>query len=543
MTLVASTAWNGSYAFELVKDKVEAVAGGKVGEYKAFVSVNDTTRPTFAGVSYEASGAAKFSFSEPLDETAATIASKLVVSGGTAVSIAAGDITLAADKKSFTVTLPASMTKDASYTYTFTGLKDFAGNLLSPNPLSVTVVKTDRDTVKPTVTNVVALDTAKLQVTFSEKIQPSTATVTVGGTEYTTYTLDTTGTVATFTGVDKLTAGVQSVSVKGAKDLAGLVLDDTTRVIQVSADKTPPAYVNHTVETVGADRFLVVNFNEEVAANTAKKVTGSYVDANSITKPIADITGSDITTGTDKKSVRIKLPATAGTYTLNLPVGLAADTSAAANESAARSVSFTLGTAVDTTKPVLNTFAQVGNKVTVTFDRDVTAATALNVNNYSIDGISSPFESAIFKGDAKTVELTLKNDVITTNGVRNYTVSNVATSAGSVMVSKTDTYNFKENVRPTVTGAKVISATEIEVTLSEALDIATVGTDFDVFQGTSTTALADSEALSGTNKVIITLDTPLESLNGLTVKSSSTLNLADLNGNVVNFAGPITVTN
>lgn len=543
LTLVAATTWNGSYAVEVVEDKVKATSGKKVAEYKAFVSVKDSARPTFAGVSYEPSGVAKFSFSEPLDETAASIASKLVVSGGTTVAIAAQDIVLAADKKSFTVALPATMTKDASYTFTLTGLKDFAGNLSSPNPISATVVKADRDTVKPTVTNVAALDTGKLQVTFSEKIRENTAVVAVGGANYTTYTLDTTGTVATFTGVTNLTAGVKTVTVKDALDLAGLELEDDTRVIQVTADTTAPAYVSHTVETVGANRFLVVNYNEEITANQSVSVTGTYVDSNSITQNMTAITGADITRGTDKKSVHIKLPATAGTYTVKLPAALAEDTSAATNDSAERNVSFTLGTAVDSTKPEVDNFVQAGNKVTVTFDRNVTAATALNVGNYSIDGVTSPFESAIFAGNAQTVELTLKKDVITTDGVRNYTVSNVATSAGSVMVSKTDTYNFKETVRPTVQGAKVISATQIEVTLSEALKAATVGTDFDVFQGTSTTALTDSEAISGTNKVVITLATPLESLSGLSVKAASTFDLADLNGNVANFVGPVAVTN
>ncbi|MDT0192385.1 Ig-like domain-containing protein [Exiguobacterium sp. BG5(2022)] len=544
LTLVATTTWNGSYAFEVAKDKVEAVVSGqKVEEYKAFVSAEDVVRPTFSGVTYEANGAAKFTFSEPLDETAATIASKLVVTGPTSVSITASDISVAADGKSFTVTLPAAMTKDVAYTFAFTGLKDFAGNLSMPNPVTATVVNSVRDTVKPTVTNVVALDAGKLQVTFSEKIRPNTAVVTVGAAASSTYTLDSTGTVATFSPVTNLTAGVQSVTISGALDLAGLELDSVTRVIQVVADNAAPVYVNHSVETVGSDRFLVVNYNEEITANAGVSVTGTYVDSNNITQSVTAITGADITTGSDKKSVRVKLPATAGAYTLSLPANLARDTSAQTNGSAARSVTFTLGAAVDSTKPVVSTFAQTGNKVTVTFDRVVTAATALNVANYSIDGISSPFESAIFKGDAQTVELTLKNDVITTDGVRNYTVSNVATSAGAVMAPKTGTYNFKENVRPTVLGAKVLSSTEIEVTLSEALDSTKVGTDFDVFQGASTTALTDSEAISGTNKVIITLADPLTTLNGLTLKAASSIDLTDVNGNQVNFVGPITVTN
>lgn len=543
LTLVAKNTWSGSFAAEVVKDKVEATNGNKVAEYKVFLTANDTARPTFSGVSYEPSGAAKFSFSEPLDETNTTIASKLVVNGGTAVSVAASDITVAADGKSFVVALPSTMTKDASYSFTFTGLKDYAGNLVSPNPLSATVVKSDRDTTKPSVTNVVALDKGKLQVTFSEKIRPNTAVVTVGGADYTTYTLDSTGTVATFTGLTNLTAGVKSVTVKEALDLAGLKQDSVTRVIQVTVDDTPPGYVNHTVETVGGDRFLVVNYNEEVTANQGASISGTYVDASSITREITPITGANITTGTDNKSVRVKLPATAGTYTLNLPAGLAEDTSTAANDSAARTISVVVNTAVDPSKPKVTSYAQKGNKVTVKFDRDVTAATALNVNNYTIDGVSSPFESAIFDGDAKTVELTLKNDVITTNGVRNYTISNVATSSGAVLVTVTDKYDFDENVRPTVVGAKVISGSEIEVTLSEAVNVATVGGDFDVFQGTSTTALTDSETISGTSKVLITLSKPLDSLTGLTLKASSTVNLTDVNGNALNFVGPIAVTN
>lgn len=540
LTITAENTFLGDYTV-IANKQIKATDESALAEFKQVVTLKDTTRPTFEGVSYEPTGAAKFSFSEPLDETATTLANKLVVSGGTSVSVAQADITVATDGKSFVVALPDTMTKDANYTFTFTGLKDYAGNLVSPNPISATVVKSDRDTTKPTVTNVVALDAGKLQVTFSEKIRSTGAIVTVGENDYSTYTLDKTGTIATFTGLTNLTTGVQSVTIKGAKDLAGLELEPVTRVIQVSADTIAPEYVNHTVETVGTDRFLVVNYNKEVTANAAVTITGSYVDSNSITRPITAITGSNITTGEDNKSVSVKLPTTAGTYTVNLPTGLAKDTSAQTNSSAARTVTFVVGSAVDTTKPTVETFKQEGNKVTVVFDRDVTSATALDVNNYSIDGVTSPFASAIFKGDAKTVELTLKNDVITTTGDRNYTISNVATSSGAVMDSITDTYKFVENVRPTVQSAKVLSANKIEVTFNEALDADTVGNDFELFQGTSTTALAGTEAIDGTNKVVITLDSSLTSLSGLTIKPSSTINLTDVNGNALNFVGPLTV--
>ena len=73
------------------------------------------------------------------------------------------------------------MTKDQNYTFTFTGLKDFAGNLVTPNPISTTVVRQDADSVKPTVTAVATAGIGKVQVTFSEKVNVSAAALKVDG--------------------------------------------------------------------------------------------------------------------------------------------------------------------------------------------------------------------------------------------------------------------------------------------------------------------------------------------------------------------------
>ena len=570
LTLAPSGSFNGKYVVRLLNEEVKTAAGVFFPAYTSPVfTAEDTIRPTFAGVTYKATGEAVFSFSEPLEIDEAAVRTALTITGPTFVNKADLDVEIADDNKSFAIVLPDAMTKDANYTFALTGLKDFAGNIINPNPVTANVVKTVRDDVKPSATSIVATDANKVQVTFSEKIRPyasgsaDNAVITASdATVNPEYVLDSTGTVATFTltGPGTEAAAVRTVTVKAAKDLAGNTLSaEFSRLIQFAVDTVAPGYVSHEVVTEAGNRYLVVKFNEKLRSDIGT-FTGSYVDSNSITKSLTGV-GTPVR-ATDEMSVKIplytvadvdgesvKTVAPAGNYTLNLSTGFVEDVKAGAdegNKSVARSITFTLGSVVDSTKPVvLGELSQsADNKtITVNFDRDVTAATALNLANYSIDGVSSPFSGAIFKGNARTVELTLRDGSIATNGHRNYSIRNVATAAGSVMEVKNGSFNFKENVRPTVTSARVTAPNTIEITLSEAVNPALQGGDFAVFQGTSEVALPENTEVVSGNKVIITLAAPLSNLSGLAVKPESTIDLADLNGNLVNFTGQINVTN
>lgn len=224
-----------------VCELITATSGGFDGKY-VVKTVADKVRPTFKEVTYDAIGNATFYFSEPLDASTANIANALNVSGS--VVISAGDITIADDKKSFTIALPEAMTTNTNYNFTFTGLKDFAGNLLSPNPLTVSVVKSNVETVKSTVTSVESAGVGKLKVTFSEKVQTAGATIKVGNSTATSVaTLDESKTVLTFNDV-ALSAGVQNVLISGVKDLAGNTMESITRLIEIKADTTAPAFVS-----------------------------------------------------------------------------------------------------------------------------------------------------------------------------------------------------------------------------------------------------------------------------------------------------------
>ncbi|WP_088070544.1 Ig-like domain-containing protein [Gottfriedia luciferensis] len=525
--------------YDVIVDKVKTADKADFPKKTFTISVSDQTRPTFSGVTYLPNGNASFTFSEPIDATPLQIASAISVAGPTNVTISASDVTLSTNKKSFSVALPTSMNKDQNYTFTLTGLKDFAGNLLTPNPVSVTVAKKDVDSIKPTVTSVASVGVGKVAVTFSEQVSAASATLTVNGVSAAglTTSIDNSKTVVTFN-TSSLTAGVQSLVIGGVKDLAGNTMDAVTKVVEITADTTAPLFVSQSIKTVSGVQYLVLNYNEDVTVDTTKSITGTYVGADYITRTLTPITGgTNLVNGADGKSIEVKLPALTGDFSLNLPVGIVKDT--ASNATAARTVTFKLGTTVDTTKPVVSNVVQTNSKVLVSFDREVSASSALNLSNYAIEGISSPFEgTAIFKGDARTVELTLRPDAITTTGARIFTVQNVSTGAGAIMVADVKARNFVETVRPTVVSARVLDSKTIEVTFSEAVkDGANAGADLAVFQGTSTSALAEtSEVISG-NKILITLANTLTTLNGLQVKAQSTIDLTDLNNNAVNFTG------
>ncbi|KZZ84858.1 Ig-like domain-containing protein [Bacillus sp. SJS] len=230
LTLTSSTKLDKRY--DVIVYKVKSTDKKDLAKSTTTINVADTTRPTFVGVTYLPNGNATFTFSEPVDATAAQIAAALNVTGPTTVNVVAADVTLSTTKKSFSVALPTAMTKDQNYTFTFTGLKDFAGNLLTPNPVSATVVKKDADTVKPTVTSVASAGIGKVAVTFSEQVDGSAATLTVGGTAAAglAITTDSGKTVFTFKSAD-LTAGVKSLVIGGVKDLAGNTMEAATKVL------------------------------------------------------------------------------------------------------------------------------------------------------------------------------------------------------------------------------------------------------------------------------------------------------------------------
>lgn len=154
LTVTATNSFSGSYTV-VATDSIEGTNGKKLSEYKEVVSLKDTVRPTVGQAVYNSNNVATFTFSEPIDVADNTALAAALTLKDASGATYAPTVALAADKKSFTLDLNAgTFVTGKTYTLTITSLKDFAGNLITPNPLSVTVEKKVVDNVAPTVSSI-----------------------------------------------------------------------------------------------------------------------------------------------------------------------------------------------------------------------------------------------------------------------------------------------------------------------------------------------------------------------------------------------------
>ncbi|MEK4406163.1 Ig-like domain-containing protein [Sporosarcina sp. FSL K6-6792] len=560
LTLTATNSFKGQYAVT-VGTAIEDLDGDAIKAFTSLITVKDTTRPTVTGTEYAADGTATVTFSEPVDTSKFT-SSEVILKDETGAVTGAITATIDATGKFFTINA-GSIPANKEYTVTLIGVQDAVGNLISPNPVTFTLVNSVNDTVAPKVSSVVASKVGEMKITFSEKIKSTSGVVgtfdinaagsatdidlSVGGNA----TVDKTGTVVTVTDAG-LTAGIKSITIDAFSDLAGNPGTAYTKLVEFVADTTAPKYVSHEVKTISNVQYLIVNYDEEVTP-TNPAIAYSYVDEKQVTKSGSIASGSAVSaydatdaTATAAKAIKIDLTGlNVGKYEFSLPASLVAD--ADSNISAAKVVTQQVGKAELTDKdaPELDSTwvaasAVNGNKVTLVFNENVTATTALNIANYTVEG-EKVFKSAIFDGDEKTVVLTLKDSALSLDGDRYLTIKNVADLAGNVIEETNEVLTFVETVRPTVTSAEVTAEDEITVTFSET--VANVNdADFEVFVGTSTTA--DTITVTGSAKTyVIKLSAPLSTLStAVTLDIVEGNDIEDTNGNALATVGSVTVT-
>ncbi|AGX06511.1 surface layer (S-layer) glycoprotein [Bacillus sp. NRRL B-14911] len=522
--------------------KTAANADVKTKKFTSVYSYEDTVRPTLTTVTYDNYYTAKVWFSEPIQSA-----------GNVQISDANATYSHTPGDKFITVNLSnANVAMDKNITVTVVGATDYSGNLVSPNPVVANVQKVKTDSVKPTVSSVDVQDTTRFSVKFSEALAAN-PTITVNGTDVTsiagtTVTVDSKDSTKYNVVLGSAQTGVKTVAVAaGYKDISGNEGAAFSQLVEFKADTTAPTYVSHEVKTISNKQYLVVTFNEEVTPVAAKAVYGTYVDANSVTREVSNLgTVSSHDVNNDGKYEAVKVELTGnnpGSYTVTLPSGLVEDL--AGNDSVAKSATFTLGSASDSDKPSVSAYSVNADKVTVTFNEPVTAATALNLANYKVEG-ETVFTSAIFKGNQQTVELTLREGSILIDGTRTVSVSGVRDVNGNAMDTYTALTPFKENVKPTISAAKLTAANTVTVTFSEAmkeanLEDATVDfkvkvdgvdrtvTNWDYTAGDKTLAITFSNVVTDLSKPVV-----LEVLSGN--------NVVDANGNSLATTGTVTVT-
>ncbi|MFJ7639523.1 Ig-like domain-containing protein [Peribacillus sp. NPDC097225] len=568
LTVSATTSFSGSYTV-VATDDIKTTDEVKIEDYKKVVDLEDSVRPTVGQAVYNSNNIATFSFSEPID-----VASNAALANALTLKDASGatytpTVVLAANKKSFTLDLNAATFETGkAYTLTVTGLKDFAGNLITPNPLSVSVEKKVVDNVAPTVSSVTSNQAGYVVVKFSEKVSVNAnkEVASVGGVTAdldTNASLDESGTVLTVR--DSSFNGTKDIAVNTFTDVAGNAGTARTVLVNFPVDSVNPTVSSSAVKVIDNKNYLVLTFSEDVTVtNDAGNITGTYVTENGVEKNVTSIDTSvaanvSQVAGT-KNQVKVLIDSQEkGKYSVSLPAGLVTDV--VGNGNAIASSTYTVGANTsETTKPtIVATSVQSGDNNTITIEfSEKLATSSLNLNNFLVEGATVAEKAVFTDTDQDTIKLTLKEGAIKTSGTYNFTVQNVADIAGNVMVPVTQAEGFIDNDVPALTAATLTSndvtgnTSAITLTFDEAILPASIAedtavADFDIFvDGVALgTANVTEEMGSTTNKVTLTIDralTATEAAKTITIKPATGFDVTDLEGNNLPNFTSVTVT-
>lgn len=499
----------------------------------------------------------KVAFNQPvnLSSAAAFADLKITDSTGADVTPAIGNYVASTDSTTGYTNVAinvSALTRGTAYNLTATGVQDYANNLITPNPTKTTfniVV----DTIAPTVTSVTSLNLSQAKVVFSKPVQDQGVgtgglfTLTVDGITHEVPVADVTTTdnktftvnlYALLTNTD-ITSGLHLLKVSGYKDLAGNVGTATSTVTFAAAGPVVSNTVGK-VENIGGTSYVVFPVNEAVTVTALSTLALDYTNADGIEAPVTSGNITSLDTNGDGVIDSIGIPTAglgAGSYTATI-AGAVKDTIPDTNPLSSTDVSFAIASA--TTAGNVSSFVQtVGtpNTVTVGFDSAVDRTTALNPNNYTIDGtvIAS---KAVFVTNTSTVKLTLIPGAIASTSSYNVIVNGVNDTNGVELNKYAVTTPLTENVNPTFT-ASITAPNKIDVKFNKSI-LATTFADADDLvvkvNGTVVGTIAPAAVTAGKEFNIVASGTGTFLSNSNDVITVTTANgtspIADADGNL-----------
>jgi len=562
ITATGSEYFDGHYTV-VVTDNVKDAQGKALSRTAFNVNVNDTTRPTVTGVTYDDYQTAIVNFSEPI-KTAGNVSFKLA-DGSSLVTNPT--TTVVNGKLKIDLSSIDSADVNKNITVTIVGASDYKGNVVSPNPVTVTVKKDTSDTTKPTVTSITPTSNKSFDIKFSEKLKAAPTIAAVGG-QTATPVKDASDPTLYHVTLSGPVSGLQTVSVTSFADLSNLTGDPYSKVVNFSSDETAPVLTSSKVEKIDGIEYLVLTYNEYVEPTDGVAINGTYLD-NYVSKSAPTLTTETDPSGSDNapfslykpvdgksKSVKLDLSALtkAADYTVDLPEGLVKDLFG--NDSAkVTNFKFTRTSNGSTGAPKVDTTYDSNgvkadpsdnNKLTVRFDRTVDGASAINTDNYKVEGATVTDAKLIDNSTTATVELTLAPDSNAFSGAHMITISGVKSQDGNVMDTYVTSENLTENVRPTVTKAELTDTNKITLTFSEDMDPSSIddtndsgSADFDVYIGgvKYTGTVTEAEGSNAKTFTLTLADTLTSSqlASGVVVKKATTNDAKDANGNALNF--------
>ncbi|WP_214730311.1 hypothetical protein [Exiguobacterium sp. s195] len=557
--------------YDVEIDKVKTVTGVSVEKFGKILTIEkDAVAPSIVGTERITATKVKVKFSEPMTSAGSTT---FKLADGTVVSGITGEGVLVDGGMAVELDLSnASVPVGKEIIATIIGAADKAGNLLTPNPATVSIQKGDKDGVAPTVSSVVQSGAKTFEITFSEALSTKPS-VSIDGAPVAAgkISIDSKDAKKVIVEASTVLSGDKVVTISGAIDGSGEVQTATNRVVKFVSDTVAPKIVSSAVVVDATDKaeYLELTFDKNVDLTATPRIDvqdSSYVKDFVTTSIDGDLTAFDpiaiaYKDADNKKVLRVKLDTLLATsdvegakYALNFALtGVTSEFGVAVTSGTA---SFTRGKDGVPANMTVQTLAAVtpiaqspsnNNEIIVSFTENVDAATATNVANYIVGG--AIVESAtVNSADTKVVTLKLKADSNTFTGARNVTVQNVKAAGSSVAMNTTTLpITLKENVAPTVTAKLGADLKTITLTFSEVVSETGTAVDFDVYSETTSLASDQDVALAVDGKTatielgaVVTAD---QLTKGLALKALGTIDIVDTAGNKLLVGDKVVISN
>jgi len=489
--------------YSVVIEDVENTSGDVMVDYKQIIALYDDVAPTVESVEMDNRDTLKITFSEDVKNTG-TI--EVLDEDGDEVDT--DDIEIDDDDANVINVTGLGDEDEGDYSVTIEDVKDLAGNKIADTEKDFTLDEDDSD---PDVKSVKAISATTLKVTFDEAINapfdvdvynaagdavaysavPDDIEVVSGTSKEAFYV-----TVGDFDDGDS-----HKVTISDYKDFSGNKGDNYTRFVKFDNEiGAELESTKATIKSYGGDKYAVFTYDMDVVGdvNFADLDDAYYMDEDDDEVDV-EIDGDDIydadtvghkLTQLDDDQVAIKLtPYDKGDYTVTFPDGFITANGAESDEV---DVTFTVGTDNGDVR-VVDVYmldadgnkSDEGDTVVVEFSDEVQGNSALDTDNYELDG-DNIFDSAKFTDSNKdTVKLTIGEDELdddqSTDDVA-FTVENIIDADGDdvedfdseddMAVADGFSYNtliFLETVGPQVEDAVITASDKIEITFSEAI--------------------------------------------------------------------------
>ncbi len=569
LTVNTTKVFNGIYNIH-VSSAITSTTGIAVQNYYTDINYKDSGAPYYTGFTVDDSGLkASINFSEAMDFSGLNIVDVRLNTTSTSTQALPATLALlrgkanykpSTDYKSLIIDLStiSDYDKNKQFTVVMSGVKDMSGNYPTSYNVSVTVGTDTSYKPQASLVNLQRTGYNTLTATFSRNIRMPGTVILSNGETITNGSVDAkdpTKVNYTMSSNAALLSGIQKVSI-GMWDAYNVNPSDTSarNLISYSVDfaiSSARPSINKfelRMETNnGVDTYLLyLTYNKDVSLVSQ---AGNLVASRIVTSNNDIVSNRNIgyTASAQGNLVTVILNSAqfseAGQYTITIPSAFVKDEYYNTNADESVQIAKTATASSVLAPPKLVSQSPVNPSILyVTFADKVDMASAQNVSNYYIPGVSVIKAEVSDNSNAgATITLTLAQGSISYSTIYPITIRNIVgyNNTYTAMKEYNNTIYLMENAGPNFTGISFTYPYTITLTFSENIK---GNPSFQATQsGTNTSNMVYSCSVTD-NKVIILLNTT--PVKGVPIILTTTTNnsITDGSGNASNVPNTLSVT-